>query len=201
SAGPTVREKEGSRSYCREKEGKTAGPGTGREKEGSRFLLPGERRGALLSGEGGQFVAVPYCREKEGSRSYCREKEGSRSYCREKEGSRSYCREKEGSRSYCREKEGSRSYCREKEGSRPYCREKEGSTSYCAIRIYQSINQSNVFIKPFLHQPMSQSAVQKPSLKPQTAKGAVERERVENSRSGTGSTSGEQIRVPLPQAE
>uniref|UniRef100_A0A674DZA8 Signal peptide, CUB and EGF-like domain-containing protein 3 n=1 Tax=Salmo trutta TaxID=8032 RepID=A0A674DZA8_SALTR len=33
----------------------------------------------------------------------------------------------------------------------------------------QSINQSNVFMKPFLHQPMSQSAVQKPSLKPQTA--------------------------------
>ena len=33
-------------------------------------------------------------------------------------------------------------------------------------------NQSNVFIKPILHQPMSQSAVQKPSLKPQTASNA-----------------------------
>jgi hypothetical protein len=31
------------------------------------------------------------------------------------------------------------------------------------------INQSNIFIKPFLHQPISQNAVQKPSLKPQTA--------------------------------
>uniref|UniRef100_A0A8C7HBQ9 non-specific serine/threonine protein kinase n=1 Tax=Oncorhynchus kisutch TaxID=8019 RepID=A0A8C7HBQ9_ONCKI len=30
------------------------------------------------------------------------------------------------------------------------------------------INQSNVFIKLFLHQPMSQSAIQKPRLKPQT---------------------------------
>jgi hypothetical protein len=38
--------------------------------------------------------------------------------------------------------------------------------------INQSINQSNVFIKPFLHQPLSQSAVQKPSLKPQTASNA-----------------------------
>ena len=35
-----------------------------------------------------------------------------------------------------------------------------------------SINQSNVFIKPFLHQLMSQSAVQKPRLKPQTASNA-----------------------------
>jgi hypothetical protein len=34
------------------------------------------------------------------------------------------------------------------------------------------INQSNVFIKPFLHQPMSQRAIQKPSLKPQTASNA-----------------------------
>jgi hypothetical protein len=34
------------------------------------------------------------------------------------------------------------------------------------------INQSNVFIKPFLHQPMSQSALQKPSLKPQKASNA-----------------------------
>ena len=34
------------------------------------------------------------------------------------------------------------------------------------------INQSNVFIMPFLHQLMSQSAVQKPSLKPQTASNA-----------------------------
>ena len=38
--------------------------------------------------------------------------------------------------------------------------------------INQSINQSNVFIMPFLHQPMSQSAVQKPSLKPKTASNA-----------------------------
>jgi hypothetical protein len=30
------------------------------------------------------------------------------------------------------------------------------------------IIESNVFIKSFLHKPMSQSAVQKPSLKPQT---------------------------------
>jgi hypothetical protein len=34
------------------------------------------------------------------------------------------------------------------------------------------INQSNVFIKPFLHQQMSQSAIQKPSLKLQTASNA-----------------------------
>ena len=34
------------------------------------------------------------------------------------------------------------------------------------------LNQSNVFIKPFLHQLMSQSAVQKPSLKPKTASNA-----------------------------
>ena len=33
-------------------------------------------------------------------------------------------------------------------------------------------NQSHLFIKPFLHQLMSQSAVQKPSLKPQTASNA-----------------------------
>ena len=33
-------------------------------------------------------------------------------------------------------------------------------------------NQSNLFMKPFLHQPMSQSAVQKPSLKPQTESNA-----------------------------
>ena len=37
-----------------------------------------------------------------------------------------------------------------------------------------SINQSHVFIKPFLHQLMSQSAVQKPSLKPQTGNAGVE---------------------------
>ena len=36
----------------------------------------------------------------------------------------------------------------------------------------QSINQSNIFIKSFLHQLMSQSDVQKPSLKPQTASNA-----------------------------
>jgi hypothetical protein len=35
--------------------------------------------------------------------------------------------------------------------------------------INQSINQSNVFMKPFVHQLIYQSAVQKPSLKPQTA--------------------------------
>jgi hypothetical protein len=33
-------------------------------------------------------------------------------------------------------------------------------------------NQSNLFIKPFLHQLVSQSAVQKPSLKPKTASNA-----------------------------
>jgi hypothetical protein len=38
--------------------------------------------------------------------------------------------------------------------------------------INQSVNQSNVLIKPFLHQLMSQSAEQKPSLKPQTASNA-----------------------------
>jgi hypothetical protein len=32
--------------------------------------------------------------------------------------------------------------------------------------IKEDTYQSNVFIKPFLHQLMSQSAVQKPSLKP-----------------------------------
>jgi hypothetical protein len=37
---------------------------------------------------------------------------------------------------------------------------------------YQSINQSNVFVKPFLYQQMSQSVIQKPSLKPQTASNA-----------------------------
>jgi hypothetical protein len=35
-----------------------------------------------------------------------------------------------------------------------------------------TINQSNVFLMPFLHQPMSQSDKQKPSLKPQTASNA-----------------------------
>jgi hypothetical protein len=38
--------------------------------------------------------------------------------------------------------------------------------------MHQYINKSNVFIKPFLHQPMSQSAIQKPSLKPQTTSNA-----------------------------
>ena len=38
--------------------------------------------------------------------------------------------------------------------------------------INQSINQSNVFRKLSLHQQMSQSAIQKPSLKPQTASNA-----------------------------
>ncbi|CDQ99316.1 unnamed protein product [Oncorhynchus mykiss] len=40
--------------------------------------------------------------------------------------------------------------------------------SSCLPPISHVLNQSNVFIKPSLHQ-MSQSAVQKPSLKPQTA--------------------------------
>jgi hypothetical protein len=39
------------------------------------------------------------------------------------------------------------------------------------VSINQSINQSNVFIKP-LNNLMSQSAVQKPSLNPQTASNA-----------------------------
>ena len=42
--------------------------------------------------------------------------------------------------------------------------------TFLAARLYQI--KSNVFIKPFLHQLMSQSAVQKPSLKPQTASNA-----------------------------
>ena len=37
---------------------------------------------------------------------------------------------------------------------------------------WSSINQLHLFVKPFLHQLMSQSAVQKPSLKPQTASNA-----------------------------
>jgi hypothetical protein len=45
----------------------------------------------------------------------------------------------------------------------------KGHSEMCS---YQSINHSNVFIKPFLHHLMSQSAVQKPSLKPQTASNA-----------------------------
>jgi hypothetical protein len=36
----------------------------------------------------------------------------------------------------------------------------------------KNVSLSNVFIKPFLHQLMSQSAVQKPSLKPQAASNA-----------------------------
>ena len=41
------------------------------------------------------------------------------------------------------------------------------------IDVYDSVfNQSNVFIQPFLHQLISQSAVQKPSLKPQTTSNA-----------------------------
>jgi hypothetical protein len=36
----------------------------------------------------------------------------------------------------------------------------------------EQVNQSNVYIKPILHQPMSQCAIQKPSLKPQTASNA-----------------------------
>ena len=35
--------------------------------------------------------------------------------------------------------------------------------------LVMAVNQSNAFMKPFLHQLMSQSAVLKPSLKPQTA--------------------------------
>ena len=40
-----------------------------------------------------------------------------------------------------------------------------------ALHVNQ-INQLNVFIKPFLYHLMSQSAIQKPSLKPQTASNA-----------------------------
>ena len=40
------------------------------------------------------------------------------------------------------------------------------------ISVLTSINQSHVFINTFLHQQMSQSAVQKHSLKPQTASNA-----------------------------
>ena len=40
----------------------------------------------------------------------------------------------------------------------------------CCIKSNQV--KSNVFIKPFLHQLITQSAVQKPSLKPQTASNA-----------------------------
>jgi hypothetical protein len=44
---------------------------------------------------------------------------------------------------------------------------------FVATKLPQSnFNPSNVFIKPLLHQPMSQSAVQKPSLKPQAASNA-----------------------------
>uniref|UniRef100_A0A4W5N933 Xyloside xylosyltransferase 1 n=1 Tax=Hucho hucho TaxID=62062 RepID=A0A4W5N933_9TELE len=43
---------------------------------------------------------------------------------------------------------------------------------HCDGPVYISINQSNLFIKPFLHQLMPQSAIQKHSLKPQTASNA-----------------------------
>ena len=46
-------------------------------------------------------------------------------------------------------------------------------SQYCGTHhIDIAIIQSNVFVKPFLHQLMSQSVVQKPSLKPQTASNA-----------------------------
>ena len=44
--------------------------------------------------------------------------------------------------------------------------------SLCNCFYLTGYNQSNVFIKPFLHQPMSQSAIQKPNIKPQTASNA-----------------------------
>jgi hypothetical protein len=42
----------------------------------------------------------------------------------------------------------------------------------CYFASQRSCIKSNVFIKPFLHQLRSQSALQKPSLKPQTASNA-----------------------------
>jgi hypothetical protein len=41
-----------------------------------------------------------------------------------------------------------------------------------SIKIAVVINQSNIFMKPVLHHPMSQSAIQKPSQNPQTASNA-----------------------------
>ena len=43
------------------------------------------------------------------------------------------------------------------------------SSTRLGLRMNQLFNQTNLFIKPFEHQPMSQSAIQKPSLKPQKA--------------------------------
>ena len=45
-------------------------------------------------------------------------------------------------------------------------------TPYINQSINQSINQTNVFLKTILHLPMSQNALQKPSLKPQTTRNA-----------------------------
>ena len=46
----------------------------------------------------------------------------------------------------------------------------QGNTMF--LGSLKQINQSNVFMKPFLHQPMSQSAIQKSRLKPQTVSNA-----------------------------
>jgi hypothetical protein len=46
------------------------------------------------------------------------------------------------------------------------------SVSKLSVKHVHSIFKSILFIKPFLHLLMSQSAVQKPSLKPQTASNA-----------------------------
>ena len=55
---------------------------------------------------------------------------------------------------------------------RPCSKEMKGhhSPGLTTSTTVSSINQSNVFIKPFLHQLMSHSAVQRPSLKPQNSK-------------------------------
>jgi hypothetical protein len=44
--------------------------------------------------------------------------------------------------------------------------------NYIPFLIVSFIVKSHLFIKPFLHQLISQSSVQKPSLKPQTASNA-----------------------------
>ena len=44
--------------------------------------------------------------------------------------------------------------------------------AYCPNRSTNDQIKSNVFMYPFVHQLISQSAVQKPSLKPQTASNA-----------------------------
>jgi hypothetical protein len=43
-----------------------------------------------------------------------------------------------------------------------------------SVKPHAVIIKSNVFISPFVHQLISQSAVQKPSLKPQTDNAGVE---------------------------